>query len=60
MKITKYIVSDPNIMLGKPIIKKTRITVEIILRKMSEGMTIDELLKSYPQLTKEDIEVFLS
>ena len=46
---------NPEIMLGKPVIKGTRITVEIILRKLAEGMTIEEIIKSYPQLTKEDI-----
>ncbi|MFQ5712755.1 MAG: DUF433 domain-containing protein [Candidatus Scalinduaceae bacterium] len=55
MEYTKRIVSDPTIMLGKPVIKGTRITVELILRKMSEGMTIEELLKAYPHLTKKDI-----
>lgn len=55
MEYTKRIVSDPEIMLGKPIIKGTRITVELILRKISEGMIIEELLGAYPHLTKEDI-----
>ena len=51
---------DPNIMLGKPIIKGTRITVEHILRELSEGITIAELLESYPHLTKDDILAVLS
>ncbi|HLG28645.1 MAG TPA: DUF433 domain-containing protein [Candidatus Brocadiales bacterium] len=55
MEYTKRIVSDPDIMLGKPIIKGTRLTVELILRKLSEGMTIEELLQAYPHLTREDI-----
>ncbi len=42
-------------MPGKPVIKGTRITVELILRELSEGMTIEELLEAYPPLTKEDI-----
>ncbi|MCL5421685.1 MAG: DUF433 domain-containing protein [Nitrospirae bacterium] len=54
------IVVDPDIMLGKPIIKGTRITVELILRKLSEGMAIEELLEAYPHLTKEDILAALS
>ena len=37
---------NPKIMLGKPVIKGTRITVETILRKLSEGMTIEEILKA--------------
>lgn len=60
MEYTKRIVSDPDIMLGKPIIKGTRITVELILRKLSEGMTIDEFLEAYPHLTREDILSALS
>jgi uncharacterized protein (DUF433 family) len=51
---------DPDVKLGKPVIKGTRITVELILRKLSEGMGMDELLKAYPHLTKEDILAALS
>ncbi len=51
---------NPNIMLGKPIIKGTRITVEIILKKLSDGMTIEELLTAYPHLTKDDILAAIS
>src|SRR3989304_7470413 len=54
------IITDPAIMLGKPIIKGTRITVEHVLRKLSEGMTVEELLEEYPHLTKEDILAALS
>ena len=54
------IASDPDIMLGKPVIKGTRITIELILRKLSEGMVIEELLEAYPNLTKEDIFAALS
>jgi len=60
MDYKERIITDPNIMLGKPIIKGTRITVELILRKLSEGMTIDELLEAYPHLTKDDILATLS
>jgi len=55
MTYTDRIVSDSKIMLGKPVIKGTRITVELILKKLSEGMTIEELLEAYPHLIKEDI-----
>lgn len=54
------IIADPNIMLGKPVIKNTRITVEIILKKLSEGMTVEELLEAYPHLIREDILAALS
>ena len=46
---------DPNIMLGKPCIKNTRITVELILKKMAEGYQAKDLLDGYPQLKNEDI-----
>jgi len=50
------IVVNPRIMVGKPIIKGTRITVEAIVRRAAEGMTFDEILKDYPYITKEDIK----
>ncbi len=42
-------------MLGKPIIRGTRITVELVMRKLADGYSIADLLKSYPHLTKEQI-----
>jgi uncharacterized protein (DUF433 family) len=46
---------NPNVMLGKPVIRGTRIPVELVLRKLGEGATEDELLDAYPRLTREDI-----
>ena len=60
MEYKDRIVSNPNILQGKPIIKGTRISVELILRKLGEGMSIEELLEAYPVLTKEDILAALS
>ena len=60
MDYKERITSDPDIMLGKPVIKGTRITVELILKKLSEGITIEELLEAYPNLIKEDILATLS
>ena len=54
------IISDPEVMMGKPIIKGTRITVELILRLLSEGRTNAELLDDYPHLTVADIEAALA
>jgi uncharacterized protein (DUF433 family) len=51
---------NPEVMLGKPVIKGTRITVELILRKLSEGATTSDLLDAYPRLTKEDIQAALA
>ena len=54
------IITNPDIMLGKPIIKGTRITVEIILRKISEGATVKNILEIYPTITRIDVnEVML-
>jgi uncharacterized protein (DUF433 family) len=55
MNYKMYIERNPEIMLGKPIIKGTRITVELIMRKLAEGYNIDSILKSYPHLTKDQI-----
>jgi uncharacterized protein (DUF433 family) len=49
------IVMNPRIMAGKPTVKGTRITVEMILRKLGAGMTQDEVLQDHPHLTLEDI-----
>lgn len=47
---------NPRIMLGKPVVRGTRITVELILRKIAEGATEDTLLDAYPTLKKNDIK----
>ncbi|HMA35359.1 MAG TPA: DUF433 domain-containing protein [Chloroflexia bacterium] len=49
------IISDPEIMLGKPIVAGTRITVELILEKMAAGHSIEDLLDAHPRLTREGI-----
>ncbi len=46
---------NPKVMMGKPVIRGTRLTVELILRKLSEGATERELLEAYPKLKREDI-----
>lgn len=56
MTITDRIEVNPNIMMGKPVVRGTRVTVELILRKLAEGATEAELLDAYPQLKKEDIQ----
>jgi uncharacterized protein (DUF433 family) len=47
-------------MLGKPVIKGTRLTVELILQKLSEGATTEELINAYPTLKPEDILAVLA
>lgn len=56
MTITDRIELNPKVMLGKPVIRGIRITVELILRKLSEGATDKELLEAYPKLTNADIQ----
>ena len=53
------IVIDPRIMVGKPIIKGTRIPVDAIIRRLAEGMNIKEILEDYPNLTREDVQAAL-
>jgi uncharacterized protein (DUF433 family) len=56
----KLIVSDPNVMMGKPIVLGTRITVELILEKLAAGETIEQILDAHPRLTREAIQAALA
>lgn len=53
---TSRIEMNPNVMMGKPVIRGTRIPVELILRKLGEGASEADLLDAYPRLTKADIQ----
>ena len=55
MNWRNYIHSDPDILLGKPVIKNTRISVELLLELYGKGWTEEMILESYPRLTREDI-----
>ena len=55
MRIADPIEMNPEVMLGKPVIRGTRIPVELILRRISEGATEGDLLVSYPHLKREDV-----
>jgi uncharacterized protein (DUF433 family) len=46
---------NPEIMFGKPVIKGTRITVELLLRNLAAGMTVEEIIAEHPHLTPEDV-----
>ena len=52
---TDRIEIHPHVMMGKPVIRGTRITVELLLRKISEGASEEDLLDAYPRLQREDI-----
>lgn len=54
------IVSDPKVMMGKPVVAGTRITVELILEKLAAGETTEQLLKAHPRLTREAIQAALA
>jgi uncharacterized protein (DUF433 family) len=56
MTICDRIEINPKVMMGKPVIRGTRIPVELILRKLSEKATQADLLQAYPQLVVEDIQ----
>ena len=60
MSATDRIQIDPNVMMGKPVIRGTRIPVELILRKLGEGAAEADLLDAYPRLTPEDIRAALA
>ncbi|MCB9343405.1 MAG: DUF433 domain-containing protein [Saprospiraceae bacterium] len=50
-----HIESNPEILYGKAVIRNTRIPVDLLLEKLSEGENIEELLLAYPRLTKDDV-----
>ena len=56
----EHISVDHKVMLGKPVIKGTRITVELIIEKLSKGETIEDLLEAHPRLTIENIYAALA
>jgi uncharacterized protein (DUF433 family) len=53
------VISDPNVMMGKPVVAGTRITVELILEKLAAGETAEQLLEAHPRLTREGIQAAL-
>jgi uncharacterized protein (DUF433 family) len=54
------IVSDPKVMLGKPVIEGTRLTVEMILEELGAGTSTEELLDAHPNLTREGVQAALA
>lgn len=58
-RLLNRIETNPNIMFGKPVIKGSRLTIEIILEKLAYGETEDEIFKEYPFLEREDIKAAL-
>lgn len=57
--LLKRIVMDPEVMVGKPVIKGTRIPVELIVRMVAQGITDNDILKQYPRLQSDNIRAAL-
>ncbi len=60
MQWQEYIISDKKVLLGKPVIKNTRISIELILELLSTGWTEEMIFESYPQLTSVHMRAVLS
>lgn len=60
MAATERVEINPKVMLGKPVIRGTRIPVELILRKLAEGSREEDLLDAYPRLTREDVRAAIA
>ncbi|ACV37646.1 protein of unknown function DUF433 [Candidatus Accumulibacter phosphatis] len=58
--VTKLVVSNPTVMMGKPVIAGTRITVELVLDKLAAGETVEQILDAHPRLTREGIQAALA
>ena len=56
----QLIISDPRVMMGKPVVTGTRITVELILEKLAAGETVEQILDAHPRLTREAIQSALA
>ena len=56
----ELIQADPSIMMGKPVVAGTRVTVELILEKLAAGETIEQILAAHPRLTREAIQAALA
>lgn len=57
--LLRRIIIDPKIMLGKPVIRGTRLTVQMIVEKIAYGATFDDIKKDYPFITTDDIRAAL-
>lgn len=54
------IAADPAVMMGKPVVRGTRITVEHVLEELAGGLSIEDLLASHPRLTAQDVQAVLA
>jgi len=56
----EHVVVDPQVLVGKPVIKGTRISVELILDRLADGWSVDDILTSYPNLKRDDVQAALA
>lgn len=54
------VISDPKIMMGKPVLRGTRITVELILDKLAAGESVDQILSEHPRVTPEGVRAAIA
>jgi uncharacterized protein (DUF433 family) len=60
MTVGKRIEINPKVMMGKPVIRGTRVSVELILRKLAEGASEADILDGYPRLTRADVKAAIA
>ena len=58
--LPERIIQDPDILVGKPVVKGTRIPVELVLAKLAANPDLTELFQDYPRLTVEDVKACLT
>jgi len=56
MTLRPRIVTSPDVVMGKPVVEGTRVTVELILKRLGEGRSVGDILAEYPQLTREQVK----
>jgi uncharacterized protein (DUF433 family) len=56
----EHIIADPRILAGKPVVKGTRIAVDLVLEELAQNPAIDELLAAHPDLTRTDVQACLA
>ncbi len=54
------IIVDPDVLVGKPIIRRTRISVELLLDRLGDGWTVEQILDAYPRLCRDDVLAAIS
>ena len=59
MTYRNRIIVDPEILAGKPVVKGTRIPVELVLKRLAQDLTVQKLFEAYPRLTEEDVKACL-